>query len=32
MGKSENIIELMISSKIYQEVYNSQVKGAADNE
>lgn len=24
--------ELMISSKIYQEVYNSQVKGAADNE
>ena len=24
--------ELMASSKIYQEVYNSQVKGAADNE
>ena len=24
--------ELMVSSKIYQEVYNSQVKGAADNE
>ena len=24
--------ELLVSSKIYQEVYNSQVKGAADNE